>query len=327
MVVAGAEPGPVSPEKAATMGGRACTVEGAVLDAHRAADGCRLFFTSPSASGLTVVIYSINLHRWTEDVEAVYRGKIVRVSGVVQTFRGTPEMIIAEPSQIVVVGKAAGMPAATVKPETAPPPAPAAAIGAAAPATDGMTAAVSEPPPDLARLPFTVSARRHSGSRHLTSDTQTGATYKRRAYIELTLRNTSNRTVGDIAWVWTAIVGNLMGGADQYHQGRQSRIELQPFETKTIRSEDIHMTGSETRYTTTGNRVRAHYVRVLYKGHCVFKEAGPADALAEIEDYLDRVAKGKPLPQQPPTPTFIPMSDTVTRIKTPKAPPPRPPAR
>jgi hypothetical protein len=326
MIVSSDEPAVVSPDKAATMAGRTCVVEGPVLGTQRAADGCRLSFTAPPSAGLTAVIFAINLHRWPADIEAMYRGKIVRVTGVVQTFRGTPELIVSDPSQIIVVGKApAALVAAAKASAVAPAPVPATGANVATRTPE----VVSGPPPDMTQLPFTVSVRRYGGTRQVTADSYSGASFKRRACIELTLRNMSNRPVGDIGWQWVGVVAHLGGGPDQYHHGQQSGVELQPFETRTIRSEDISLTSFETRYTTTGNRLRAHYVKVFYKGYCVFKEASPAEYATDIEDYLDRLAKGKPLPKQPPTPTFSPVTDTILKARKPRtvrapAPPPPP---
>lgn len=326
LVVTGAEPAAVSPEIAATMIGRTCVVEGPVFDTQRAVDGCRLSFTATPSGGLSIVIFAINLHRWPSDIETLYRGKIVRVTGIVQNYRGAPEMVVADPSQMVVVGKIPNaMEAAAKAPAVAPVP----AVGTSA--ATNTPAAVSEPPPDMARLPFTASVRRYSGTRQVAADTYSGASYKRRAYIELTLRNISNLPVGDIRWQWVGLVSNMSGGPDQYYTGEQSKIELSSFETRTFRSEDINLTSFETRYTTTGNKLRAHYVKVFYKGHCVFKEVSPVEYAFDMEDYLDRLAKGKAPARQPSTPTFVPVTDPVLRARTPKIPkapaPPPPPVQ
>ncbi|MBI5687293.1 MAG: hypothetical protein HZC54_19645 [Verrucomicrobia bacterium] len=250
--------------------GRLCTIEGTAMQVQQGRDGyCLLFSTDPKAN-FAVIIYARNVASWPAKIETLYAGKKVRVTGVVRRLAGRPEIVISDPSQISIVGNV---------PEAPMPSAP--------------PASVSEPPQ---LPPFTCDVRRFTGARRgMGGDTAYGSAFRQRIYIELTLQNTTTQPVTDIEWQWVAVTMSVGSATDQYLQGTESQVELKPFETKLLRSDEIKVAGMTTyRYgQTSGSKFRGYYVRVLYKGHCVFKEGSSPQMIEDVESYLDKQERQK----------------------------------
>ncbi len=282
---AGAEPPVVSWDQAATVAGRQCVVEGAVVQTARTPEACTLQFAADNPTAFAAVIYAINFPHWARDVEAYYRGATVRVKGVVLDRGGRPQICVSEPSQIQVIKRGAtppAKPAATAAVTPPPPPAPEPAappVVAATPVSPGL-------------LPFEIDVKRFSGARHpLGIVSALGASYEQRVHIELTLRNMSNQSIGDIDWQWVAVAVNSAGGAQYYH-GAESDVELRPFETLARRSQELRLITRASRSGDSGSKMRGHYVRLSYRGQCVFAEASPPDLKEEAEDYLENLKRG-----------------------------------
>ncbi len=83
--------------------------------------------------------------------------------------------------------------------------------------------------------------------------------------------------------------------ADQYVQGTESQIDLNPFESKTLRSDEVKMAGiTATRYgQTSGTKLRGYCVRVFYKGRRVFKEANSPEIERDVEFCLEKLERQK----------------------------------
>lgn len=82
--------------------GREVTVEAVVQAARRQGNVVRLELGFPPHT-LHVSLVEGLLSRFPNNVEEAYRGKTVRVSGLLREFRGKIEMIVREPENLVVV--------------------------------------------------------------------------------------------------------------------------------------------------------------------------------------------------------------------------------
>jgi len=120
-----------------------------------------------------------------------------------------------------------------------------------------------------------------------------GAAFRQRVYIEATLQNVTSQPVSDVAWQWVVAVMSISGAADTFYQGSETGITLQRFEKRMLRSDEIKLSGvASVRYgTTSGTKVRGHYVKIFWRGQLVFKEASPPDIERDCELYLERLQK------------------------------------
>ena len=280
----------VTADKAESVIGQQCVVEGAVLSTTKTEDACHLHFGKQPKTAFTAVIFSINLGRWPGDVAAFYQGKTVRVTGVVQRFRSRLEMVVADPAQITLVSSST--PAAAAVPAAAL--APGVLVGSSISGTP-LTNVSTGSAMDTAILPFTVDVRRFTGARRGTgaSDAGGGAAFRQRVYIEAALHNVTSQTVSDLAWQWVATAMTITGGGETYYQGSEVGISLQRFENRTLRSDEIKLSGvASARYgTTSGTKIRGHFVKIFWKGQLVFKEAAPPEMERDGEAFLERQQK------------------------------------
>jgi len=99
----------VSWENARSYAGQQVIVEGPVVDTHfaRTSKGQPTFLnlgrTYPDPERFSVIIWSESRARFPQPPEEAYRGKVVRVSGVVRLYEGRPEMMVDGPEDIEVV--------------------------------------------------------------------------------------------------------------------------------------------------------------------------------------------------------------------------------
>lgn len=282
-------------EKAADHVGQLCAVEGPVVLVRQSRELCSLHFSKDTKSDFTVIIYATNASRWPDKIETLYAAKKVCVTGVVRRIAGRPEMVISDPSQITVLGDAAEALATVADKAAAAAKTATAATAATATTTNIVEAPAPEPLPLLP--PFTCDVKRFTGARRGAGvgDSGGGVAFRQRIYLELVLQNTTTQTVTDIEWQWVVLVMSVGSATDQYVQGTESQIELKPFEAKTLRSDEIKMAGVTTFRLgqTSGTKFRGYYVRVHYKGHCVFKEGSSPEITQDIESYLDKLERQK----------------------------------
>lgn len=281
----------VTPDKAEPLLGQSCVVEGTVLSATKTADACNLHFGKPAKTAFTVVVFGVNFSRWPGgDVAAACQGKLVRATGVVQKFRGRLEMVVADPANLVVSDGAA--PAATPAAAAA---APTVLVGTNLPSASPATNVTPGVTMETGILPFTVDVRRFTGARRGTgaADMGYGAAFRQRVYVEATLQNVTSQPVSDLAWQWVAAVMSITGAVDTFYQGSETGIGLQRFEKRTLRSDEVKLSGvASVRYgTTSGTKVRGHYVKIFWRGQLVFKEASPPDIERDCESYLEKLQK------------------------------------
>ncbi len=99
--------GVITAKQAAQHVGEVQTVRGVVVSARYAemSKGQPTFLNldQPYPDAIfTVVIWGSDRRKFTVPPEKYFDGKIVRVTGKITEYRGTPEIVVREPTQIVV---------------------------------------------------------------------------------------------------------------------------------------------------------------------------------------------------------------------------------
>jgi len=79
------------------------TVEGKIVQTHKTEKVCFLNFHPDWRRSFTAVIFASRFDAFPPDPQAHYRGKTVRVTGLIQDYKGRPEIILDSPDQIEVV--------------------------------------------------------------------------------------------------------------------------------------------------------------------------------------------------------------------------------
>ena len=80
--------------------GEFLTVEGKIVETHNSGKACFLNFHPEWRSSFTAVIFARSFVAFPADPEDYYRGKRVRVTGMIREYRGKPEIILSSPDQI-----------------------------------------------------------------------------------------------------------------------------------------------------------------------------------------------------------------------------------
>ena len=94
---------PIAWDEAPKHVGERKTVEGRVVDVHCSALSCLLAF-EPSFNGFTAVIQAASFERFPpERVQREYAGQRVRVTGTIKTIDSKPEIIVDDPTALVVL--------------------------------------------------------------------------------------------------------------------------------------------------------------------------------------------------------------------------------
>jgi micrococcal nuclease len=97
-------PKPVSWKEAEAKVGERVAAEGEIVAAYNSGKACFLNFHEDFRRHLSVVIFASDLPRFPREPEAFYKGKRLRVTGVVQMHEGRPEIVVEDPKQVEVVG-------------------------------------------------------------------------------------------------------------------------------------------------------------------------------------------------------------------------------
>jgi len=82
--------------------GQTKTVEGTVVRAYRSANAIFLDFHDPYQGYFMVVIFKSDWTNFKFQPEIFYKNKEVRVTGLIKTYQGSPEIIASSPTQIEV---------------------------------------------------------------------------------------------------------------------------------------------------------------------------------------------------------------------------------
>ena len=93
----------ISWQDAAKHYGEYATVEGTIVATHNSGKACFLNFHPDYKRYFTAVIFASAFSRFPTNPENYYYGKKVRVSGYIKEYKGKPEIILNNPSQIEIL--------------------------------------------------------------------------------------------------------------------------------------------------------------------------------------------------------------------------------
>lgn len=93
----------ISWQDAAKHYGEYATVEGKIVATHNSGKACFLNFHPNYKKYFTAVIFASAFPLFPANPESFYYGKKVRVSGYIKEYRGKPEIILNDPSQIEIL--------------------------------------------------------------------------------------------------------------------------------------------------------------------------------------------------------------------------------
>jgi len=94
--------GVVSWMDAARYVGQTKTVEGIIVRTFRSGNAIFLDFHDPYQGYFMVVIFKSDWSNFKCQPEVFYKGKEIRVTGLIKTYQGSPEIIATSPTQIEV---------------------------------------------------------------------------------------------------------------------------------------------------------------------------------------------------------------------------------
>ncbi len=83
--------------------GEAVTIEGIIVATHNSGSACFLNFDRDYKRTLALVIFQKRFAAFPPDPERYYKGKTVRVTGIVTRHGGRPEIVLERPEQIAVL--------------------------------------------------------------------------------------------------------------------------------------------------------------------------------------------------------------------------------
>ena len=93
----------ISWQDAAKHYGEYATVEGKIVATHNSGKACFLNFHPNYKKYFTAVIFASAFPLFPANPESFYYGKKVRVSGYIKEYKGKPEIILNDPSQIEIL--------------------------------------------------------------------------------------------------------------------------------------------------------------------------------------------------------------------------------
>ncbi len=105
--------GPVSWQEAGNFVGERVAVEGDVVRTHNSGKAVFLNFDEDWRGKFSVVIFAGDFHNFPHPPEEMYLRQRIQVTGVVQTYKGAPEIIVDSPEQIIILGQVATPPPST----------------------------------------------------------------------------------------------------------------------------------------------------------------------------------------------------------------------
>lgn len=100
---AGTVPAVLPWEEAGNYVGRTVTVEGRIVATYNSGRACFLDFAEDGRGKFHCVIFASAFPAFPEAPESHYRGKRLRVTGAVKSYRGAPEMVLESPAQVQVL--------------------------------------------------------------------------------------------------------------------------------------------------------------------------------------------------------------------------------
>ena len=107
------EPRVIDARDAADYVGQAVTVEGDVADVTSESMGIVLELAPGGPTSVRAILVEALISSLPRSPQKVYGGKRVRVTGIIQKFKGRMEMVLESPSQIEIVDVAGAPPVTT----------------------------------------------------------------------------------------------------------------------------------------------------------------------------------------------------------------------
>jgi aspartyl/asparaginyl-tRNA synthetase len=95
----------VSWQDAAQYYGQVVTIEGRVVKTYNSGKAIFLNFHEDYRTYFKAVIFPDDWHKFPEPPEKLFLGKLVRVTGLVKEYKGAPEIIVEEPTQMEIIGE------------------------------------------------------------------------------------------------------------------------------------------------------------------------------------------------------------------------------
>jgi endonuclease YncB( thermonuclease family) len=83
--------------------GKSMSVEGKIVRTHNSGKACFLNFHNNWTRYFSLVIFGNVFHKFPEKPEQFYLHKFVRARGEIKTYRGRPEIVLNDPSQIAII--------------------------------------------------------------------------------------------------------------------------------------------------------------------------------------------------------------------------------
>ncbi|MGD2249799.1 MAG: thermonuclease family protein [Candidatus Methanofastidiosia archaeon] len=80
-------------------------VKGTIVDTYNSGDVCFLHFHTEWKTHFSVVIFACDIPGFPVTPDVYYQGKTVYIIGVIQEYKGSPEIIVKTPDQIRVLGE------------------------------------------------------------------------------------------------------------------------------------------------------------------------------------------------------------------------------
>ena len=93
----------ISWQDAAKYYGKTKLVEGEIIEAYNSGKVCYLNFHPDNRKYFTLVIFASDFNKFTKPPEEYYLNKTVRTRGLIKEYKGRPEIVITDPSQIEIV--------------------------------------------------------------------------------------------------------------------------------------------------------------------------------------------------------------------------------
>ena len=93
----------ISWQEAAAFVGQHKTVEGVVLLTKCTPQACFLNFHPDWQNSFSAVVFASDFSNFPADIEGQYKGKRIRVSGLIEEYEGRPEIVVDHPGQITIL--------------------------------------------------------------------------------------------------------------------------------------------------------------------------------------------------------------------------------
>ena len=83
--------------------GKHKTVEGKITRTHNSGKACFLNFHNNFTRYMSLVIFASDYDKFPKKPEEFYIGKLVRASGIIKEYKGSPEIVLENPKQVSII--------------------------------------------------------------------------------------------------------------------------------------------------------------------------------------------------------------------------------